>query len=83
MATQRDVRRIALSLPGTSEDPDEFRFLVDGKMFVWLWPERVAPKRARVPNPNVIVVRVGNEQDKQVLRIPPCSSIFPSSTATC
>ena len=67
MATQGDVRRIALSLPGTSEDPDEFRFLVEGKMFVWLWPERVTPKRARVPNPDVIVVRVGNEIDKQVL----------------
>lgn len=67
MANQGDVRRIALSLPGTSEDPDEFRFLVEGKMFVWLWPERVAPKRARVPNPDVIVVRVGNEIDKQVV----------------
>lgn len=67
MATQRDVRRIALSLPGTTEERDEFRFLVDGKMFVWLWPERVAPRRARVPNPEVIVVRVGNEIDKQVI----------------
>jgi hypothetical protein len=67
VATQGDVRRIALSLPGTTEDGDEFRFLVEGKMFVWLWPERVAPKRARVPNPDVIVVRVGNEIDKQVL----------------
>ena len=67
MATQRDVRRIALSLPETSEDPDEFRFFVEGRMFVWLWPERVEPKRARVPNPEVIVVRVGNEIDKQVL----------------
>jgi hypothetical protein len=67
VATQRDVRRIALSLPATSEDPSEFRFLVEGKMFVWLWPERVLPKRARVPNPDVIVVRVGNDIDKQVL----------------
>jgi hypothetical protein len=67
VSTQRDVRRIALSLPGTSEDPDEFRFLVEGKMFVWLWPERVVPERARVPNPDVIVVRVGNDIDKHVL----------------
>jgi len=67
VATQRDRRRIALSLPGSSEDPDEFRFHVDGKMFVWLWPERVAPKRARVPNPDVIVVRVAGDIDKQVL----------------
>jgi hypothetical protein len=27
------VRRTASSLPGTSEDPNEFRFLVAGKMF--------------------------------------------------
>lgn len=67
MATQRDVRRIALSLPGATEDPREFRFLVDGKMFVWLWPERVDPKRARVPNPDVLVVCVGGEIDKQVV----------------
>jgi hypothetical protein len=67
VATQGDVRRVALSLPGTSEDPGEFRFLVEGKMFVWLWPERVMPKRARIPNPDVIVMRVGNDIDKQVL----------------
>ena len=67
MATQRDVRRIALSLPGATEDPDEFRFLVDGKMFVWLWPERVDPNRRRVPNPEVIVVRVASDIDKQVV----------------
>jgi hypothetical protein len=73
VVTQRDVRRIALSLPGTSEDPEGFRFLVEGKMFVWLWPERVTPKGARVANPDVIVVRV----------IPPCSSTFPSSTSAC
>ena len=67
MATQSDVRRIALALEGTTEDPNEFRFLVDGKMFVWLWPERADPNKARVPNPDVVVVRVADDIAKQVL----------------
>jgi hypothetical protein len=67
MATPDDVRRIALALPETSEHPDEFRFFVDDKAFVWSWLERVDPKRARVPNPNVIAVRVGNEFEKETL----------------
>jgi hypothetical protein len=67
MATQGDVRQIALSLPDTSEDPDGFRFFVKGKQFVWVWLERVDPKKARVPNPKVIAVRVADDLDKQVL----------------
>jgi hypothetical protein len=67
MATQDDVRRIALSLPETTHDPNGFKFLVDGKQFVWVWLERVDPKRARVPNADVIAVRVGNEFEKEAL----------------
>lgn len=67
MANQRDVRKIALSLPETTEDPEGFRFLVNGKQFVWVWLERVDPKKARVPNPDVIAVRVADDLDKQVL----------------
>ena len=67
MASQRDVRRIALALEGVSESPDNFRFFVNGKQFVWLWRERVDPKKARVPNPKVVVVRTANDIDKQVL----------------
>jgi hypothetical protein len=67
VATQDDVRRIALTLPETSEGAADFRFLVDGKQFVWLWHERVDPKRARVANPEVIAVRVATEFDKETL----------------
>ena len=67
MPTQRDVRKIALALPETSEDPDHFSFFVDGKQFAWVWLERVEPKKARVPNPDVIAVRVADDLDKQVL----------------
>ncbi len=67
MATQDDVRRIALALPETTEDPLSFRFFVEGKAFVWSWLERVDPKKARVPNPDVIAVRVANESEKDAL----------------
>ena len=65
MATQDDVRRIALSLPETSEDPNFFRFFVKGRRFAWSWPERADARKARVPNRDVIVVRVANEVEKQ------------------
>lgn len=66
MATQDEVRRIATSLPEASEDPG-FAFLVGGKLFAWVWMQRVAPKRPRVPNPDVIAVRVSCELEKQSL----------------
>ena len=71
MATQADVRRIALALPAAEEAGDRFAFSVpsNGKLkgFVWVWMERVAPKKPRVPNPGVIAVRVANEGQKNAL----------------
>ena len=71
MATQADVRRIALSLPGTVETPNHFAFSVrnKGKLkgFVWVWMERVHPKKARVPQPKAIAARVANLDDKEIL----------------
>jgi len=71
MANQAVVRRIALSLPETEEAPNHFAFSVrnKGKLkgFVWVWMERVAPKKSRVPQPTVIAVRVANLFDKDFL----------------
>jgi hypothetical protein len=71
MATQADVRRIALSLPETEETPGHFAFSVrnKGKLkgFVWVWMERVSPKKARVPQPKVIAVRVASLVDKDFM----------------
>lgn len=71
MATEADVRRIALSLPDTVEAPNHFAFSVrnKGKLkgFVWVWMERVHPKKARVPQPKVIAARVANLDDKEIL----------------
>ena len=71
MATQEDVRRIALSLPETVESQDRFAFSVPYrdklKGFAWAWMERIEPKRARVPNPEVVAVRVANLDEKDLL----------------
>ena len=34
---------------------------------VWLWPERVHPRRKKVPNPDVVVVRVADLEEKRAL----------------
>ena len=71
MADQRTVRRIAMSLPGAYEAKDRFAFSVDhkgkAKGFVWVWLERVVPKKPRVPRPDVVAVRVRDLAEKAAL----------------
>jgi hypothetical protein len=71
VATQRDVRRIALALPATVESEERFAFSVRHKGkdrgFVWAWKERVHPRKARIPNPKVLAVRVADLDEKEVL----------------
>lgn len=71
MATQEDVRRIALSLPETVESEDRFAFSVRNKgkdkNIAWVWLERLEPKKARIPNPTVLAVRVANAAEKEEL----------------
>ena len=71
MANQEDVRRIALALPDTREAEDGFGFSVlnkgKPKGFVWAWNERVEPKKPRVPNKDVVAIRVADQGEKEVL----------------
>jgi hypothetical protein len=71
MATQADVRRIALALPDTQEVKGRFAFevLAKGKAkgFAWVWLERPEPKKPRVPNPKVLAVRVANLGQKDAM----------------
>jgi hypothetical protein len=71
VADQDDVRRIALALPETIESDDRFAFSVlnRGKPngFVWAWNERVHPKKPRVPRPDVVAIRVPDQDDKEAL----------------
>ena len=71
MADQEDVRRIAQSLPEVTEGEDRFAFSVPNrgkaKGIAWVWQERIHPKKARVPQPAVLAVRVSGESEKQML----------------
>ena len=67
MITQDDVRRIALSLPEVEEGSDSFLFSVSGKGFVWIYLERIHPKKARVPNPKAVAIRISGEAEKTTL----------------
>jgi hypothetical protein len=71
MATQADVRRIAMGLPGVSEGSDRFAFSVANKgkekSIAWVWMERVEVKKPRIPNADVLAVRVAGEEEKQFL----------------
>jgi hypothetical protein len=71
MATQADVRTIALSLPETREEEGRFAFAVRNgakyKGFAWVWMQRVEPGTARVPRPDVLAVRTAGLDAKEVL----------------
>jgi hypothetical protein len=71
MASQRDVRRIALSFEGVHEVLGRFAFAISEKgkerSFCWVWQERVHPKKPRVPNPKVLAIRVKDEAEKALL----------------
>jgi hypothetical protein len=67
MADEHDVRRLALALPRTAEvDCDGFDFQVDGKGFIWSYPER-RPGHRRVLRTDIAVLYVGDEAEKQAL----------------
>jgi hypothetical protein len=51
----------------TEDDDGSFTFRVNERLLVWLWRERVDPKKAKVPNPDVVVIPVRDEMDKEAL----------------
>lgn len=71
MADLNDLQRIALSLPETSQEEGRIGFSVlnkgKPKGFAWAWMERIDPKKPKVPNPDVIAIRVRNTLEKEML----------------
>ena len=71
MADLNDLQRIACSLPGVEQEEGRIAYAVlnkgKRKGFAWVWMERIDPKKARVPNLEVIAIRVRNELEKEAL----------------
>jgi hypothetical protein len=71
MATENDLRRIALALPETHEDAGRLAFSVlnkgKSKGIAWSWMERIHPKKARVENRTVIAIPVASLDEKDML----------------
>ncbi|MBX3000272.1 MAG: hypothetical protein KF893_17245 [Caldilineaceae bacterium] len=71
MADLEDVQTIVLALPETIVEPDLSAFSVTHrgkrKNIAWLWLERLHPKKGRVPNREVLAVRVQDLEEKEML----------------
>ena len=67
MTDKLDVRRHALALPGVTEANESFEFRRDGRLFINPYPERVDPKKARVPRYDQFVMRIASADDKEAL----------------
>lgn len=65
MPTKDDLRRIALEQPDVTEkQPDSYFFVHNGRNMIWPYPERVHPKKARVPRYDQYLFRVADADDK-------------------
>ncbi|HWD38436.1 MAG TPA: hypothetical protein VG944_06280 [Fimbriimonas sp.] len=71
MTTYDDIRKIVSKLPGAIESEERFGYYVVNKGkekgFLWLWNERIDPKKSRVPNPRVIAVIVRSLTEKDII----------------
>lgn len=71
MASHTEIRELCLTFPEAIESDNGFGFhvIVKGKAkgFCWTWLDRPDPKKARVPNPSVLAIRVPNLETKDFL----------------
>lgn len=56
-----------MSFPDVTEDGGDFSFRVNATLFAWPYPERVHPKRARVPRKDIFVILTADLDDKEAL----------------
>lgn len=68
MLGRDDLKRIAMEQPGVTEKGEgSYHFLRDGKGMIWPYPERLDPKKARVPRYDQYLFRVADEDDKMAM----------------
>ena len=73
MATITNVREIATSFPDVVDGSSELSlgYEIRKTGFAWSWKERIDPRKARVPNLNVLAVRCTLEEKEGMLALEP------------
>lgn len=73
MVTPDQVRALVADLPGLEDrsGPDRLAFEVGGKGFAWSLMDRVAPKKPRTPNLDVLAVRCDIARKEMLLEAAP------------
>ena len=71
MASTSDLQRLAAALPNVEASADGLAFALrrgaTTRGFAWVWRERLAPKRPRVPNPGVFAMRVATVAQRDLM----------------
>jgi hypothetical protein len=68
-----DVRRLVAAIAGATDvsEQDRLEFQAGGKGFAWTWLVREAPRRPRVPRPDVLAVRCPIERKEMLIEAAP------------
>lgn len=73
MVTPAQVRTLVAGLPGLEDrsGPDRLAFEVGGKGFAWSLMDRVAPRKPRTPNLDVLAVRCDIARKEMLIEAAP------------
>ncbi len=81
MATEDDVRRLALELPGVISDErhGQRNYTIEGKGIAWAYVARDKPKAKRTLRPGIVAIRCPIEEKEMLIEAAPAST---STTTT-
>jgi len=73
MATEADVRRLALALTGVAEAERHgiIQYAIEGKFIAWPYAARVEPKKPRLPQPGVLAIRCPAPEKEMLIEAAP------------
>ena len=73
MATEDDVRRLALALPGVIADErhGQRHYTIDGKGITWGYVARDRPKEKRTLRPGIVAIRCPIEEKEMLIEAAP------------